>query len=215
VSLPSRFAAVAVLVLLVAGQPLAAQADLTSPIDSSSAVLPRPSGPAIGANRLGIGPMTLPDTVRRPRAIEYSDMYYTRLTIHRWASYAELPLFAAEWIVGQQLINQTTTAGTIDRHSPLRSTHQAIASGLGALFAVNTVTGVWNLYESRHEPAGRVKRIVHSLLMLTADAGFMYTASTARNARLTTTGVNTHRNAAIASMGIATVSTLMMWFWKN
>ncbi len=208
-----RLVSIAALSLCAATRPIAAQADPGSPPDTSSAVLPRPAGPALGADRLGIGPIVA-DTARRPRAIEYSELYYTRLTIHRWASYAELPLFAATWAVGQKLLNQQSS-GTYDRHSSLRSTHQALASVLGGLFAVNTVTGVWNLYESRHEPVGRTKRIIHSLLMLTADAGFAYTASTASGARRTTTGVNTHRNAAITSMGIATVSTLMMWLWKN
>jgi hypothetical protein len=207
-----RLVSAAALLVFGALQPLGAQANMAPRADSPGAVLPRSLGPVIGSNRLGIGPM-VQDTVRRPRAIEYSDLYYTRLTIHRWASYAELPLFAAEWMVGQKLLTEQRTSNV--RHSSLRSTHQALAATLGGLFAVNTVTGVWNLYESRHEPAGRTRRIIHSLAMLTADAGFMYTASTAGDARETSTGVNTHRNAAIASMGIATASTLMMWLWKN
>lgn len=213
-TLRTGLASIASLVFLAAIRPLAAQAEPGSLPDTASAVLARPTGPAIGADRLGIGPIAV-DTVRRPRAIEYSDLYYTRLKIHRWASYAELPLFAATWAVGQKLLNQQSSGTTYDQHSSLRSTHQALASVLGGLFAVNTVTGVWNLYEARHEPAGRTKRIIHSLLMLTADAGFVYTASTASDERRTGTGINTHRNAAITSMGVATVSTLMMWLWKN
>jgi hypothetical protein len=214
VTLRIRLVSIAALALFAATGSLAAQADPGSLPDTSSAVLPRPTGPAVGADRLGIGPVAADTVRRRPKAIEYSDLYYTRLTIHRWASYAELPLFAATWAVGQKLLNQQSSS-TYDRHSSLRSTHQALASVLGGLFAVNTVTGVWNLYESRHEPAGRAKRIIHSLLMLTADAGFAYTASTASDERRTGTGINTHRNAAITSMGIATVSTLMMWLWKS
>ena len=42
---------------------------------------------------------------KRRRAIQYSDAYYTRLTIHRYASYAELPLFAAEYALGQRILN--------------------------------------------------------------------------------------------------------------
>ena len=172
-----------------------------------------PTGPAIGANRLGIGP-TLQDTVRRPMAIEYSDLYYTRLTIHRWASYAELPLFAAEWMVGQKLLNEQRSS-VAGEHSSLRSAHGALTGGLEALFAVNTVTGLWNLYDSRHETTGRTKRFLHSVLMLGADAGFMYTASTANDDRRTNSGINTHRSAALTSMGIATASTLLMWLWKD
>ena len=33
--------------------------------------------------------------VVRRRAVQYSDQYYTRLTIHRYGSYLMLPLFAA------------------------------------------------------------------------------------------------------------------------
>lgn len=213
-TLRTRLASVVSLVLIAAAHSLGAQADLASRADTSSTVLPRPTGPELGADRLGIGPTTVPDTVRRPRAIEYSDMYYTRLAIHRWASFAELPLFAAEWMVGQKLLNEqrTTNAG---EHSSLRSAHGALTGGLEALFAVNTVTGLWNLYDSRHEPAGRTKRVVHSILMLAADAGFMYTASLAADDRRSTTANEKHRSAALTSMGIATVSTLMMWLWKN
>lgn len=209
-----RFASIASLLIVAATRPLAAQADPGSLTDTSSAVAARPTGPAIGANRLGIGPTVSPDTVRRPRAIEYSDLYYTRLSIHRWASYAELPLFAAEWVVGQKLLNEqrTTNAG---EHSSLRSAHGALTGGLEALFAVNTVTGLWNLYESRREPAGRARRVVHSLLMLAADAGFLYTASLADDDRRSATANEKHRSAALTSMGIATVSTLMMWLWKS
>ena len=96
-SVPSCLAPFAVLDVVGGRQPLAAQADLSSSRhDMSSAVVARPSGPAMGANRLGIGWLSVADTVRRPRAIEYRDMYHTRLTIHRGASFAELPVFAAK-----------------------------------------------------------------------------------------------------------------------
>jgi hypothetical protein len=181
-------------------------------IDSTNAVRPLRAIPDIGANQTGLS-SAVQDTVRRPRAIEYSDAYNVRLTIHRWGSYIELPLFAAELIVGQKLLTEQQTSNV--RHSSLRSAHGAIASGLGALFAVNTVTGLWNLYDSRHDPAGRTRRIIHSIGMLVADAGFAYTASVAGDARETSNGVSTHRSAAYASVGVATAATLMMWLWKN
>ena len=53
--------------------------------------------------------VTTADTGARPKAIEYSDAYYTRLTIHRYASYAELPLFAAEYALGQRILNGQET----------------------------------------------------------------------------------------------------------
>ena len=153
------------------------------------------------------------DTGGRPRAIEYSDAYGTRLAIHRYASYAELPLFAAEFALGQRILNGERTGDFAG--SGTRSAHAAVAGGLGVLFAVNTVTGVWNMIEARHDPAGRTRRNLHALGMLLADAGFLYTASLAENARESVDGANRHRNAAIASISVATASTLMMWLWKD
>ena len=95
----------------------------------------------------------------RPRAIEYSDAYYTRLTIHHWASYAELPLFAAEYVLGQRLLNEERTGFP---SQGLKTAHTTVALGLGALFTINTVTGGWNLWESRKDPAGRTLRLLHS-----------------------------------------------------
>lgn len=172
-------------------------------------------GACIAATEVGLRPVpavTRQDTTR-PRAIAYSDGYYTRLTIHRIASYAELPLFAAEYFVGTKVLNDERDNPGV--RSSLRGTHGMIASGLEALFAVNTVTGVWNLVEARHDPAGRTRRWLHSLTMLAADAGFVATAGSTRSARGGGTSANTHRAWAIGSMGLATASTLMMWLWKN
>lgn len=169
-------------------------------------------GPRIGLSLTADG--AVQDSTRRRKAIEYSDAYATRLTIHRIGSYVELPLFATEYILGQQLLNQEN-AGPLPRASSLRSSHSLVADGLGVLFVTNTVTGLWNLIESRQDPAGATRRWVHSLTMLAADAGFFWTASVAGQARRTLTGANQHRNIAIGSMSLATVSTLMMWLWKN
>jgi len=72
-----------------------------------------------------------------PQIIEYSDAYFTRLTIHKWASYLMLPLFVSDYIVGQKLINGQGS----DR---LRGVHGALGAGIAGLFAVNTVTGGLN-----------------------------------------------------------------------
>lgn len=158
------------------------------------------------------------DTGGRPRAVEYSEGYGRRLAIHRIASYTELPLFATEYWLGEKLRRDERNG--LDA-SGVRTAHGAVAAGLGVLFAVNTVTGVWNLVEARHDPAGRTRRNLHALGMLLADAGFLYTASLAGDAGEFGEfgegggGVNRHRNAAIASISVATVSTLMMWLWKD
>ncbi len=173
-------------------------------------------GPCGAGPTAGLAPMSgevaAQDTTRR-RAIEYSSSYFTRLTIHRIGSYVELPLFATEYVLGQKLL-------TAERNNPhvrssLRGPHGLVASGLEVLFAANTVTGVWNLVEARHDPAGRTRRWIHSIAMLIADGGFVASAQSAGAARRTDSGANQHRNIAIGSMGLATAATLMMWLWKN
>ncbi|MEO8636590.1 MAG: hypothetical protein ABI587_15040 [Gemmatimonadales bacterium] len=146
---------------------------------------------------------------RRSRAVRYSDLYYTRLTIHKYASYLTVPLFAAEYVIGQQLYNKSGNGGN-------RGLHGALAAGIAGLFAVNTVTGGWNLIESRHEKKGRPRRWVHSLLMMTADAGFVVTGATAPDDDGGGgAGRSTHRAVAIGSMGVALISYGMMWLWKD
>src|SRR2546422_14271 len=121
--------------------------------------------PGLTSARMALAPA---DTgQRRPRAIEYSNSYAVRLTIHRYASYATLPLFIAEYALGRSLYNTAP-----DRvSSSVRSAHGAVAVGIAALFGVNTVTGGWNLWDARKDPAGRTRRYVHAALMLVSDAG--------------------------------------------
>jgi hypothetical protein len=152
---------------------------------------------------------------QRPKAREYSSAYYTRLAIHRYASYATLPLFAAEYYVGQKLFTDTSTF----RSGSTRSAHSILAFGIGALFAVNTVTGVWNLWEERKEAPGRARRYIHAALMLASDAGLLWTAASAPGGRERFNGTlegnaSHHRTLAIASFSTATVGYLMMLIWK-
>jgi hypothetical protein len=156
-------------------------------------------------------------TSRRPLAVEHSKSYYTRLGIHKYASYATLPLFAAEYLIGQKLFNDSNNT------SGLRGPHSAVAVGIYGLFGINTVTGVWNLWEDRKESNGRLRRYIHSILMIASDAGFVLTAATAPGGREREGGtLNTlnnsrrtqHRNLAIASFSTATVGYLMMLLWK-
>ncbi len=175
----------------------------------------QPSAPPIEFPQLRFGFPTDDSTQgQRPKAREYSNAYYTRLTIHKYASYATIPLFGAEYLVGQKLFNDTTNS----RRS-LRSAHSALAFGIGALFAVNTVTGVWNLWEQRKEPAGRLRRYVHAALILASDAGFLATAASApggddRPSGRRSDDAGHHRTLAIASFSTATVGYLMMLIWK-
>ena len=172
--------------------------------------LPTPFPSIAGQDPLG--PVSA-DTGRRPRAVEYSNAYFTRLTIHRYASYAELPLFAAEYVLGEKLLRDDRAG--IRHHSTLHAAHVGVAAALGTLFAVNTVTGVWNLWEARHDPAGRPRRMIHAVSMLAADAGFAWAGAIAGGAKHNVADANHHRAVALTSFGIATASTLMMWLWKQ
>jgi hypothetical protein len=140
----------------------------------------------------------------RPMAFEYSDGYRLRLKIHKYASFATLPLFVAQYAVGQKLYDGNAS-------DSLRSAHSALAASTAVLFGVNTVTGVWNLYEGRKDPNGRTRRTVHGILMLAADAGFVATGLLAPDDEGEGGGsASTHRTVALTSMAVATVAYLMM-----
>jgi hypothetical protein len=151
-----------------------------------------------------------PADTGRPRAIEYSNAYGVRLTIHRYASYTMLPLFVAEYFAGRDLFNNNTQASSF-----ARNWHRPLATAISGLFVVNTVTGVWNLWDSRHDPAGRTRRVLHSLLMLTADAGFTATGIVASGAHDSASRRNLHRTLAISSMSVALAGDLLMLVWKD
>ncbi len=144
-----------------------------------------------------------------PPPFVYSDAYHTRLKIHKIASFTYLPLVAAQGVLGKMLYdNPTDTRKTL---------HNGVAWGIGGLFAVNTVTGTWNLIESRKDPNGRTRRIIHSVLMLASDAGFLATSLKTPSDH-GAKSVNyesdrtTHRNLAIASISTATLGYVIMLF---
>ena len=142
---------------------------------------------------------------RRPRAIEYSDWYGRRATLHKWGSVAMLPLFAAQYYTGRQLLENGSDAPAFAKRA-----HGPLATGIAALFTLNTVTGVWNLWEGRHDPAGRISRTAHGVLMLTADAGFVMTGLMADDAEESGDERNRHRDVAIASMSVALAGYVIM-----
>jgi hypothetical protein len=154
------------------------------------------------------GPAAVADTMprrRRAKAIEYSDWYATRLQIHKAASWATVPLFLGQYFTGQTLIAQGTSSP-----SWVKVAHPVLATGVLALFATNTVTGVWNLWEGRADPTGRAWRMTHSILMLASDAGFAYVGQLSHSVKQSGAARNQHRAAAIASSGLALVSYVMM-----
>lgn len=156
------------------------------------------------------------DTIRPPQAITLSDGYYTRLDIHRYASYATLPLFLIEYLAGQKLLQEGSDA-------PLwaDAVHKPAAYALGGVFTVNTVTGLWNLAEAGGVKQGKTRRWVHAMLMLAADAGFIYGASIAPStddidARIAAGergGWTPHKRVTVASMGVAVAGLAMMYIW--
>jgi len=167
------------------------------------------AGPRIDALRVGAG-VEAPDTVVRVRkkAFQVSEAYGTRLKIHKWASYATLPLFAVEYVAGDKLMNDRTTAPQW-----ARDYHGAIAGVIGGLFGVQTLTGGLNWWETRGQPEGRAWRTAHSALMLLADAGFVATGMLAGDVgEIQNNGDRrkTHRAVAVGSMSVATISYLMM-----
>ena len=145
---------------------------------------------------------------RRRHAVEYSEWYSRRLTIHRIGSYTMLPLFGAEYVLGNQLLHGNEDSG-------MKPAHVAVATGIGALFTVNTVTGLWDLWDSRSDPGGRKRRTVHALTMLASDGGFVWTGAIADAAKRSDANARRHRNVALGSIGVATIGTAMMWFWKD
>jgi hypothetical protein len=149
---------------------------------------------------------------RRVVAFEYSEGYKTRAKIHKIASFATLPLFAATWYYGQKLYDNP---GESDSN---KGAHAFLGASTGVLFGINSVTGVWNLMEARKDPSHRTKRTIHGILMLAADAGFLATALTIPDNegdyQTYQDNRSTHRTVAITSMAIATVGYVMMLFGK-
>jgi hypothetical protein len=153
------------------------------------------------------------EPARRPVPVEYSDFYKTRAKIHKYTSFATLPLFVANYFVGQDLYNHPGDESK-------KGLHGGLVAATAVVFGVNTVTGVWNLWEGRKDPNHRTKRMTHGILMIIADVGFMATAALAPSESeaeyggvpTTSGGASTHRTVALTSMGIATVSYLIMLF---
>ena len=161
-------------------------------------------------------------------AVEHSDAYEKRKKIHKYASFATLPLFGAEVALGQSLYNtpaNTGTAaspGTAANPGSKRGLHAIVGAGIIGLSGLNTVTGAWNMFgEDRKDPEGRTLRLVHGLLMMAADVGFVVTERLGPNSRSSRQALTyesrkaTHRNVAIASISIGTTGYLVMLFGNH
>jgi hypothetical protein len=159
------------------------------------------------------GDLETQDTARtrkRTRAVEYSGFYQARLKVHRILSWSVIPLFIGSYVTGDQILKHRN-----DPPEWATKLHKPFAIATGSVFAVNTVTGLWNLWDSRKNPAGQTKRTVHSLLFIAASAGFTYAGtSLARDAVNREDRNRFHRQVALASMGVSVVSWGMMVFLK-
>jgi hypothetical protein len=148
-------------------------------------------------------------TRRRPRAVEVSEWYGRRLTIHRRLSYAILPVFATQYIAGTQLYNAQRDA--ILPPSWARPVHKAGAFTVAGIFGVNTVTGVWNLWDSRHTAEHRWLRYSHALVMMGSEAAFTYTGvKLSQDAKHDFRKRDEHRRVALYAIGATTLSGVVM-----
>jgi len=142
----------------------------------------------------------------RPHAVEYSHGYEVRRKIHVYVSFAMIPLFVTQGVLGAKLYNNPT--------DNVRSAHKAVAWSIASLFGVNTVTGLWNLKEGWKNPVHRKLRLTHGLLMLGADAGFVATGLLAPNREGTSGNRSAHRAVALTSIATATTGYLVMLFGR-
>jgi hypothetical protein len=151
-------------------------------------------------------PPSRPDTPTvRPVAVEHSDAYYTRLAIHRYASYAMLPVFVGQYLAGRQLMDKSADAPAWARNG-----HRALATATLVLFGVNTVTGSMNWWEARSDPEDHTRRTIHAATMLLADAGFSAVGLMANAAETNGNIRSLHKQIAIGSMGVSVASWVMM-----
>jgi hypothetical protein len=155
-----------------------------------------------------------PDTTtprRRHKAVQVSDWYNRRLRIHRYLAYTTIPLYAFQAIAGNQLYQESSSAPEW-----AKTGHRVGATALATVFTVNTVTGLWNLWDSRSVPQGRTRRVIHTVLMLASDAGFTYAGVKLSNeAENSAQKRQQHRNLAYVSMGVAIAGSGMMLIWRD
>ena len=142
----------------------------------------------------------------RKVAFEYSEGYKTRAKIHRYASFATLPLFATELALGQSIYDHPSEGK--------KGAHVAVGTSIVGLYGVQAVTGVWNLMDAKKDPHRSKTRIVHSILMLASGAGFAITPMVApgERERFESGGGSrsTHRAVALTSIGLGTAGYLVM-----
>lgn len=92
---------------------------------------------------------------------------------------------------------------------------RSVGHGTAAVFTLNPITGLGNLWDGRKNPAGRTQRIVHGLLFIAANAGFTNAGTTlAEQAEQDGGKRNLHRTVALALMGVSVSSWALMLLTK-
>src|SRR5436309_693250 len=108
----------AVLLMIIGAVRIPLTADSIGQRDSAFAALERDSVPAVVASLavqrlIAFQPLAPLDTPRvRRRAVQVSDWYSRRLTIHRYVAYATIPVFGLQWAAGDQLYKKSSAAPT-------------------------------------------------------------------------------------------------------
>lgn len=157
-------------------------------------------------------PMVVTDTPRaRPRVVEVSDSYETRLRVHRILAYSIPVLFAGQYAAGRRIWSEGAAAPEW-----ARTGHRVGATLIAGVFVANTVTGAMNWWESREAPQGRTLRTVHAASMLVAEAGFTYAGAVlSEQAERDFNKRRLHRTVALGSMGITLASGIAMRLWNH
>jgi len=177
--------------------------DTLSTVSSRRSAL-EPVGPARRLDVLADGDTTR----RRRRAIEVSEWYGRRLTVHRYVAYATIPVFTLQYAAGNELY--TKGAG-----APVwaKTMHRVGATMLAGMFTVNTVTGAWNWWDSRSVPQNRILRTIHAMTMIGTDFAFSYTgAKLSKEAENSSEKRQLHHRVALASIGVSVASEVAMKF---
>jgi hypothetical protein len=152
-----------------------------------------------------------PTPAQRVRAIEVSEWYGRRLTLHRRLSYTVIPLFAFQYAAGDQIWEKGAAAPEWARRG-----HRIGAATIGSVFLVNTVTGAWNLWDSRHVEDGRARRYLHAASMLVADAGFTWAGAVlSEQAERSLSKRRLHRTVALSSIALSVTSGLIMYLTND
>lgn len=147
------------------------------------------------------------DTLQqRRRSVEVGEWYARRLTIHRYAAYAAIPVFGFQYMAGERLYKYGN-----DAPQWAKTGHRVGATALAGIFSVNTVTGAWNWWDSRSVRKGRVLRTIHAISLLSADAAFTYAGvKLSDEAENSQEKRRLHRTVALSAIGVTAISGIGM-----